>query len=656
MATSKDVQRKAAAIQQYFNKIGITKIGDLSVSGPETEDDIYAGFGGFKTSFEGFTSVDQSRIQRYREYEQMTYVPELNAGLELYADDATLYNEDDQVIATEADNSDVAETIENLWYRSADMNSNLWHIVYNTCKYGDAFYEVIPDSYEKPQRVKYIRFIPPQFVTREEKDGNLIAFIVKIPPSEGEGQGYSPAGTYTQNTPGFDMSGEGEEVILKPWQIIHFKLDDKEFEPYGKSVLESGRLAFKQMKLIEDAMLIYRISRAPERRIFRIPVGNLPYRDAMNRVEDFKQKYRKTPWVDPTTGEINYKANPLSINDDFFLPTRPDGTGVQIENLPGGQQLGEIDDVRYFKDKILRTMRIPLAYLTGELSGDVAKTSLAAMDVRFAKTIERIQKMIVKGLEKVAIIELAFKRYSIEDLYSFQVMLTTPSKIYEMQELEVLTQKLNVIQTAMGLADENGVLYLPREWLYKNISKFNEQEISNIKLMQQAELAEKQEIQQRAEAGAAGAETAGGGAEPMAGGGELGGAAPELGGGGEEAGGGGAPAPEAEAGGGGEAGAEEAPAEAPAPEAGGGEAGLETASKILSIAGRDFLLENEEDLREVINFVKRERENAKITKDKFEKKRKRKLFENSFNVLFMKGELKGLVRRKNNGNNSMLKD
>lgn len=646
MATNKDIQKKAAAIQQYFNKISITKISDLSINNPEVENDAYAGFGGYKTSFEGFTSIDQSRIQRYREYEQMTYVPELNAGLELYADDATLYNEDDQVIDTESDNSDVAESIEDLWFRSLDMNSNLWHVVYNTCKYGDAFYEIIPDSYEKPQRVKFIRFIPPQFVTREERDGNLVAFIVKIPPSEGEGQGYSPAGNYSQNTTGFDMSGEGQEVVLKPWQIVHFKLDDKEFEPYGKSVLESGRLAFKQMKLIEDAMLIYRISRAPERRVFRIPVGNLPYRDAMNRIEDFKQKYRKTPWVDPTTGEINYRANPLSINDDFFLPTRPDGTGVQIDNLPGGQQLGEIDDVRYFKEKILRTMRIPLAYLTGELSGDVAKTSLAAMDVRFAKTIERIQKMIVKGLEKIAIVELAFKRYSIEDLYSFKVMLTTPSKIYEMQELEVLAQKLNVIQTAIGLADENGSLYLPREWLYKNISKFNDQEISNIKLMQQAELAEKQEAAQRAEAGAPSAETAGGGAEPLAGaGGEEFGATPELGGG---------ETPTEPGGGEAEAGAEEAPAEAPAPEA--GEAGLEVASKILSIAGKDFLLENENDLREVINFVKHERENTKITKDKFEKKRKRKLFENNFNVLFMKGELKGLVRRKNNSNNTMLKD
>lgn len=643
MARERDVQKKAAAIQQYFNKIGITKIGDLSAP-QEDSGDIYAGFGGYKTSFEGFTSVDQSRIQRYREYEQMTYVPELNGGLELYADDATLYNEDDQVIATEADNNDVTETVENLWYRSLDMNANLWHIVYNTCKYGDSFYEIIPDSYEKPQRVKHMRFIPPQFVTREEVDGNLIAFIVKIPPSEGEGQGYSPAGAYTQNTPGFNMSGEGDEIVLKPWQIVHFKLDDKEFEPYGKSILESGRLSFKQMKLIEDAMLIYRISRAPERRVFRIPVGNLPYRDAMNRVEDFKAKYRKTPWVDPTTGEINYKNNPLSINDDFFLPTRPDGSGVQIDNLPGGQQLGEIDDVRYFKEKILRTMRIPLAYLTGEMSGDVAKTSLAAMDVRFAKTIERIQKMIVKGLEKLAIIELAFKRYSIEDLYSFQVMLTTPSKIYEMQELEVLTQKLNVIQTALGMADENGILYLPREWLYRNISKFNDQEISNIKLMQQAELAEKQEIQQRAEAGAAGAEVAGGGAEPVGG---LGGELP----GGEELGG----AEEAPAELGGEEGEAEVEAPAAEPEAGGGEAGIEVASKILNVAGKEFLLENEGDLREVINFVKRERENAKITKDKFEKKSKRKLYENSFNVLFMKGELKGLIKRKNNSNN-MLKD
>jgi hypothetical protein len=938
----------------------------------------------------------------------MCYIPELNAGLELYADDSSLYNEYDHVVTTEAENQDVTETLEDMWFHSLDMNANLWHIVYNTCKYGEAFYEVIPDSYKNPRKIKYIRWLPPQYVARQEQDGNLISFLVRIAP-EDTGVSYT-------------TSGQGEEYVLNPWQIIHFKLDDKEFEPYGKSVLESGRLAFKQMKLIEDAMLIYRIARAPERRIFRIPVGNLPYRDAMNRVEDFKQKYRKTPWVDPTSGEINYKANPLclafdtpidlldgrtetlstlikeynegkenwtysidrengnkivpgkiewagptrkdaqlvevyidngksirctpdhkfllrngeykeaqylekgdslmphytkesnkklgnksdgyhlvynpkenryryvhrvvaesifvdipkenvvhhidynkknnrpdnllectrdehckihnnstkdyskllgsnngrwknitfneiaewsrsnarsfddicdhfgcsirvinsriklhgltkkefckkymlpnknrfnylkkdyitprkvkeiikknkiknsvdlqkilnvswptlkkhlgcdsisrfiketlmpredllklradksiqeiadcfeasytmvrnrlleenilnhkvdkvvwldqkedtgcitvakyhnftssgiviknSINDDFFVPTRPDGTGVSIDNLPGGQQLGEIDDVRYFKEKILRTMRIPMSYLTGEMTGDVAKTSLSAMDVRFAKTIERIQKMVIKGLEKLAIVELAFKRFSLEDMYNFQIKLTPPSKIYEMQELEAMTQKLNVIQTALQLVDDNGKPYFPREWLYKHINNFNDQEISNLKIMQQAEMIEKQEdakrlemMQQQAQPTEAG--VAGGGETP---------AAPEVGGGGEEAAAGGGETPEV---GGGEEAA-----------AAGGEGGapMEVASKILNVAGKEFLVENEDDIRSLIKFVKEYRENAQITKDNF-KSKKRKLYENSFHMLFKEGELKGLIRRRKK--NKVLKD
>lgn len=626
------ISQRAAVIQSFFNKLNVSKIQDLSSVREESTENY---FGSTHSSLESVVAIDQHRIQRYREYDQMCYVPELNGGLELYADDASLYNSDDEVIESLSENNEVSNNLEDLWYRALDMNANLWHIVYNTCKYGDAFYELIPDDYKNPKRIKYMRYIPPYYVTREELDGNLLQFIVKIPAEDTRSANYSF----------YSNDDNSEEVNLKPWQIVHFKLDDKEFEPYGKSVLESGRLAFKQMKLIEDAMLIYRITRAPERRIFGIPVGNLPYREAMRKVEDFKQRYRKTPWIDPLTGEINYKSNPLSINDDFFLPRRPDGSGPTVDTLPGGQQLGEIDDVRYFKEKILRTMRIPLAYLTGEMQGDVAKTSLSAMDVRFAKTIERIQKMIIKGLEKIAIIELAFKRFTIDDLHDFKLNLTIPSKIYEMQELEIFNQKLTTIQSALALIDtESNRLFLPKEWLYKKVMKFNDEEISEIKLMQLAEIAEKEEDKNRQNVG---------GAEGEAGG--LGGGMPGAGGfgGGMTQGGEMGATQGSEIGGeeipGGEMGGQESPApEAPAgPAVTGGQAGLELASKIFKIAGKEFLLENERNIKDLLKFVMEFKETQKLSKDNLRKKPQRKLYENSFNLLFIQGELKGLIRRTN---------
>ncbi len=791
MDRNREIQKKSEIIQSYFNKLGISKIRDLATIDPNKNNDAFQAFGSYRTNVESFTSIDQSRMMRYRQYEQMCitldtkidlldgrsislsdlikeyeagkenwtysidtnngnkavsgkiewagitrknvelvevfidnksirctpdhkfmlddgtykeakdlqpnellmskdqnhrvikveelsvtedtgcitvaeyhnfsvldsiyikncYVPELNGGIELYADDSSLYNEQDKTINIESDNQEVVDALDNLFFKSLDLNSVLWHIVYNTCKYGDSFYEVIPDNFKNPRRIKYLRFIPPQFVGRKERDGNLLEFIVKVPEDVTVG---STSFTSTQS----------QEISLKPWQIVHFKLDDKEFEPYGKSVLEPGRLAFKQMKLIEDAMLIYRISRAPERRVFNIPVGNLPYRESMARVADFQQRYRKTPWIDPQTGEISYKENPLSINDDFFLPKRPDGSGVTIEYLPGGQQLGEIDDVRYFKEKILRTMRIPIAYLTGELTGDVAKTSLAAMDVRFAKTIERVQKQILRGLEKLATIELAFKRFSLDDLQSFVLKLTPASKIYELQNLEMMTQRINVIQAAMNLKDEAGNLYLPTEWMYKNISKFTDQEISVIKLMQQSEAAHKAEIAAaaaQATAGAEGGGAPGGGLTTEVPGGGLGGGAP---GGGLEAGAlpgaeagavppGGeiAPAPGAAGVGG------PAPENTPAPTGGGAE--LAVAGQILNIASEQFLLENENDIKKLIKYVKEQQENQKITKDKSVTKVRGKMYENHFNQLFIAGELKGLIRRKNGENNNkkeMLED
>jgi len=621
----KEIQKRSEIIQQYFNKINITKIKDLITLTDKNQDATYA-YGSYRTSIESLTIIDQGRLQRYREYEQMCYVPELSGGLELYSDDSSLYNNEDRVVEVQSDDQDIQDTLHDLWFKSLDMNSMLWHVVYNTCKYGDAFYEVIPDNYKNPKKIKYIRFVPPQFVVRVEKDGNLIEFVVKVTPD-----------SRTPTSATFYSAAEATEFHLKPWQMVHFKLDDKEFEPYGKSVMEYGRLTFKQMKLIEDAMLIYRISRAPERRVFGIPVGNLPYREAMKRVEDIKSRYRKTPWVDPVTGEIAYNANPLSINDDFFLPRRPDGSGITIDYLPGGQQLGEIDDVRYFKEKILRTMRIPYAYMTGELTGDVARTSLSAMDIRFAKTIERIQKQIIKGLEKLSIIELAFKRFTIEDMHAFQLLLTPPSKIYEIQELETFTNKLNTIQTAMALADEQGNLFLPKEWLYKNILKFTNQEISDIKLMQQREQAEKAEATAAAEGGAAGELGGGmvpGGAPGGIPGGELGGVEAGL-----EAG------PEA----GLEAGAEAGPPPEETPAEAGGAAEL-AAAQIMKIASEDFLVENEKDIKQLIKFVKEYRETEKITKDKPIQKIGRRMYENNFDNLFLHGELKGLIRRQNNNN------
>lgn len=624
MERDKDVIKRAETIQKFFNKINLSRSYDISypVSIQNAQDNIYQAFGAWRSSLDSYTVTDQQRIQRYREYEQMCYVPELQGGLEIYADDASLYNDEDEVVGIQAENNDIEEALHDLWFKSLDMNYALWHIIFNTCKYGDAFFEIIPDNYRSPKRIKYLRWLPPQFVFRVEQDENLIEFIVRMPREDDGGQ---VTDTHTAGA-GFKVGGgDVEEVHLKPWQVVHFKLDDKEFDPYGKSVLESGRLAFKQQKLIEDAMLIYRITRAPERRIFGIPVGTLPYREAMQRVQDFQQRYRKTPWIEPGTGEINYRNNPLSINDDFFLAKRPDGSGVTIDTLPGGQQLGEIDDARYFKEKILRTMRIPIAYLTGEMTGDVAKTSLSSMDVRFAKTIERIQKQIIKGLEKLAIIELAFKRFSIEDMQNFQVTLTAPSKIYEMQEIEVFNSRLNAIQSATQIADPNNKLFLPREYLYRRIMKFNDEEISDIKLMQQSEMLEQQQ-DKNAMAAAEQAATMG---------------APEGAAGGVEGGLGGLEAGAAELGG-----AEEAPA--PEEELGtevatGGEAGLELASRIMKIGSEKFLVENEEDIKRLIKFVTEYKETEKITQDK--PKAKRRLLMNGFEVLFKKGELNGVIKR-----------
>ena len=224
------------------------------------------------------------------------------------------------------------------------------------------------------------------------------------------------------------------------YEIAHFRmLGDSNFLPYGKSMVEQGRKTWKQLSLMEDAMMIHRIMRAPEKRVFQIDIGNIPPAEVDNYMQKILNKMKKTPIIDQARGEYNLKYNMQNITEDVFLPVRGGDSGTRIESLPG-LSYEAVEDIEYLKNKMLAALRVPKAFLGYEESLG-SKATLAAEDVRFARTIERIQRIIVSELTKIAVVHLYSQGYTDEDLVNFELNLTNPSKIYEEEKTSIVVDR-----------------------------------------------------------------------------------------------------------------------------------------------------------------------------------------------------------------------
>jgi hypothetical protein len=260
-----------------------------------------------------------------------------------------------------------------------------------------------------------MKFLPAKTVYRIEDKSKLMGFVQQVP--------------------------QGESITFAPFEIVHFKLATtvSAFNPYGTSVLESSRRAWRQLKLMEDAMVVYRVTRAPERRVFKIPVGRLPTAAAEQLLERQRHKFRKKNLVNSRTGDIDWRANSMAPDEDFFVASYADGTATEIDTLPGADNLGEVDDVKYFKGKIFAALKIPRIYLQDEEIGtDSTRQNLSQQDIRFSRTIERVQSHIIEGLKKIAIVHLMLRGYKKKDLSDFDILLTPPSSVREQLENELM--------------------------------------------------------------------------------------------------------------------------------------------------------------------------------------------------------------------------
>ncbi len=282
-------------------------------------------------------------------------------------------------------------------------------------------------------------------------------------------------------------------------QIAHFRiLGQDKYSPYGTSILEPARRIWRQLNLMEDAMMAYRIVRSPERRVFYIDTGNIAPQDVEQYMQKIITQLKRNQIVDPNTGRVDLRYNPMSVDEDFYIPVRGQTSGTKIENLPGGQFTSAIEDVKYLRDKLFSALKIPQAYLARGEGAAEDKTMLAQKDIRFARTIQRLQRTVVDELRKIGMIHLYTLGYRNDDLIKFNLRLHNPSKLAEMQELEHFKAQLEIAASAK----ENG---FSKRWIFENILKINDKEF----LRNQRDLYYDAEFSKSLEAAGAAAEETG---------------------------------------------------------------------------------------------------------------------------------------------------
>ena len=358
---------------------------------------------------------NQNRSERYIDFEQMEYMPEIASALDIYADEMTTSNEYDKLLNVSCMNLEIKTILETLFYDAINIEFNAFGWARSMSKYGDLFL----------------------YLDIDEELG--VTSVIGLPNTEVErleGQDETNP-NYVQ----YQWNGSG--MTFENWQVAHFRiLGNDRHSPYGTSILDPARRIWRQLVLLEDAMIAYRVVRAPERRIFQIDVGNIPPQDVAQYMEKVKTEMKRNQLVDATTGRVDLRYNPLSLEEDYFIPMRG-GVGSDIKSLQGASSLNDIDDVKYLRDKLFAAIKIPQAYLTNLEGADEDKTTLAQKDIRFSRTIQRLQRSFVSELEKIAVVHLYTLGFRGDDLLNFTLSLNNPSRLAELQQLEYLRTKFD---------------------------------------------------------------------------------------------------------------------------------------------------------------------------------------------------------------------
>jgi hypothetical protein len=402
------------------------------------------------------------RIQLYTDYEAMDTESIIASALDIIADESTLKNEAQEVIQIRSADENVQRILYNLFYDILNVEFNLWLWIRNMCKYGDFYLHL--EIAEKFGVYNVTPLSVYDMIREEGMDPENPSYVCfKIDPMVIAAGGI--------NSRVKDRDGK---IKFENYEIAHFRLlTDANYLPYGRSFIEPARKTYKQYVLMKDAMLLHRITRAPEKRIFYVDIGNLPPNEVDAYMERLKNKMQKTPYIDKNTGEYNLRYNMMNVMEDFYIPQRGANSNTKIDTLKG-LEYNAIDDVNFLRDEMLAALKVPKAFFGFEkdLTG---KATLAAEDIRFARTVERIQRIVISELYKIALVHLYTQGYDGATLTNFELSLTVPSIIYEQEKVMLWKEK---IALAKDLQDSKLV---PSDWIYDNIFQFSEDQYDELR-------------------------------------------------------------------------------------------------------------------------------------------------------------------------------
>jgi hypothetical protein len=400
------------------------------------------------------TNLQINRLERYKDFDQMDEVGEIHAALNMYGSEASLVDsERKHALMIKAKTLRVKEELENLFYNILMVDQSLRPMIRHLCKYGDFAAEIIPT--QNRTGVASVRHMNIYNFTRvETKFGDLVGFFHQDELA-------------------------AQPTFFHPWQVMHLRLTSYEniYQPYGRGLLDGARKHFKQLRLMEDAAIIYRLTRAPEKRVFTIPVGNIPTKDVPQFIQLIARDFKKKKFFDPSSGDVNERWHPLIQEDDYWLPQRADGVGPTVDTLPGAENLDQIADIEYFKKKMVAALSIPFSRVGIGEPSDSDQEPLSKVAPEFAKALQHIQQEVVMGMKKVAICHLAMCGFAAEDIRGFELHMTASSAIDELYRTETWNARADLI----GALLDTGIF--PVEFL---LQRFTDMTLDEIDQMREA--------------------------------------------------------------------------------------------------------------------------------------------------------------------------
>lgn len=401
---------------------------------------------------------EPNRLAAYYDYESMEFTPEISAALDIYAEESTTLSEKGQILTIFSESDRVKKILEDLFYDRLDVNTNLQMWARGICKYGDNFVYL---KIDQENGIVGCQQLPNIEIERVEGGSSLMN-------KKRQDQHLSSRE--------LRFNWKNNDLEFQSWEMAHFRLlgDDRKL-PYGTSMLDKIRRIWKQLLLAEDAMLIYRTSRAPERRVFKVFVGNMDDKDIEPYVQRVANKFKRDQIQDPRNGQVDMRYNQMAVDQDYFIPVRDPSQTNPIETLPGAQNLGEIADIEYIQKKLLAALRIPKAFLGFEEVVGEGKT-LALMDIRFARTINKIQKSLIQELNKIALVHLYLLGLE-DELSNFSLSLTNPSAQSDLLRIEQWKEKITLYKDATSDQSQIGILPVSHTWAKKNILGMSDSEV-----------------------------------------------------------------------------------------------------------------------------------------------------------------------------------